>query len=109
MERRLDNILPILGEKYDRILSKQGNIAIACEARLPSCLLACQEYEAFHRSLIKAAAILPKHAALHWFREAKYAADLSKEVTGFSPCGLAGLHLQYILNPRQGLAFHLHP
>ncbi|MGN6214337.1 MAG: DUF3875 domain-containing protein [Parafilimonas sp.] len=73
--------------EHDCILSKQGDITIAYEVRLPELFtLSDQKYEALHQSLIKAVRILPKHAVFHkqdWFAEAKYAADFSKEDTSF--------------------------
>ena len=35
MEKKLEDILPILGVEHDCIVSKQGDITIAYEARLP--------------------------------------------------------------------------
>lgn len=87
MERKLEDILPILSVEHDCILSKQGDITLAYEVRLPELFtLSDQEYEALHQSLIKAVRILPKHTVFHkqdWFTEAKYAADFSKNDTSF--------------------------
>lgn len=87
MEKRLDDTLPVLGVEHNCILSKQGDITIAYEVRLPELFtLSDQEYEALHQSLIKAVRILPKHTVFHkqdWFTQAKYTADFSKDDTSF--------------------------
>lgn len=73
MEKRLEDILPKFGVEHDCILSKQGDITIAYEVKLPELFtLSDQEYEALHQSLIKAVRILPKHTVFHkqdWFTQ----------------------------------------
>jgi conjugation system TraG family ATPase len=87
MEKRLHDIIPIMGVEHDCILSKQGDVTIAYEATLPELFtLSDNEYEAFHQSLIKAIKVLPKHSVFHkqdWFTEAKYKADFTKEDKSF--------------------------
>ena len=87
MQKKLRDILPILGVEHDCILSKQGDVTIAYELTLPELFtLSDQEYEAFHQALIKAIKILPRHTVFHkqdWFTEIKYNADFSKEDRSF--------------------------
>lgn len=83
MERKLSDILPVMGIEHDCILSKQGDITIVYEATLPELFtLSDQEYEAFHQSLVRAFKLLPKHSVFHkqdWFTEGKHKADFSTE------------------------------
>ena len=86
MERRLEEILPILGVEQDCILSKQGDVTIAYKAALPEIFTMSNcDYEAFHQTWIKAIKILPKHCVFHkqdWYIEAKYKLNF-KEDTQF--------------------------
>lgn len=87
MQRKLDDILPILAVEHDCILSKQGDVTIAYEVTLPELFtLSDQEYEAFHQSLIKSIKILPKSTVFHkqdWFTEIKYVADFMRDDKSF--------------------------
>jgi conjugation system TraG family ATPase len=87
MERNLEDILPILGVEHDSILSKQGDITIGFEIRLPEIFtLSNEDYESFHQGWIKAIRILPKQSVFHkqdWFIDSKYGADFSKTDTSF--------------------------
>ncbi|MBS1948704.1 MAG: TraG family conjugative transposon ATPase [Bacteroidetes bacterium] len=87
MERKLEDILPILDVGNDMILSKQGDITIAFEAFLPEIFtLSNEEYERFHQAWIKAIKILPVHSVFHkqdWFTRAKHEADFSTQDTSF--------------------------
>ncbi|HVM86869.1 MAG TPA: TraG family conjugative transposon ATPase [Puia sp.] len=87
MERKLEDILPILGVENGLILSKQGDVTIAFEAILPAIFtLSNEEYESFHQSWIKAIKVLPKHSVLHkqdWFTQAAHQPDFSKQDTSF--------------------------
>ena len=79
MERKLEDILPILGVEHGMILSKQGDVTMAFEATLPEIFtLSNEEYESFHQSWIKAIRILPIHSVFHkqdWFTENRFRAD----------------------------------
>src|SRR6478752_1292952 len=83
MNRRLEDILPVLGVEHDCILSKQGDVTVAYKAMLPEIFtMSDQEYEAFHQTWIKAIKMLPRHSIFHkqdWFIETKYEADFTKE------------------------------
>jgi hypothetical protein len=60
MERRLEDILPIMGVEHDCILSNQGDITVAYKMELPEIFtLSNEDYEAFHQAWIKAIKILP--------------------------------------------------
>lgn len=87
MEKRMEEILPILDIENDCILSKQGDVTIVFKAALPEIFtLSDQEYEAFHQIWIKAVKILPKFCVFHkqdWFLERKYEADFTKDDTSF--------------------------
>ena len=76
MEKWLDDILPILSVENDLILSKQGDITMGFEVKLPEIFtLSLEEYEAFHHAWIKAIKVLPAGTAFHkqdWFREKRF-------------------------------------
>src|SRR4051812_28419716 len=76
MERRLEDILPILGVEQDCILSKQGDVTVGYKVELPEIFtLSNSDYEAFHQTWIKAIKMLPKHCVFHkqdWYTEATY-------------------------------------
>ncbi|MBW7893255.1 MAG: DUF3875 domain-containing protein, partial [Chitinophagaceae bacterium] len=79
MEKRMEDILPVMAVEQDCILSKQGDITIAFKAELPEIFtLSDQEYEAFHQAWIKAIKILPRHSVFHkqdWFIDSSHKAD----------------------------------
>lgn len=87
MEKRMENILPIMAVENDCILSKQGDVTIVFKAELPEIFtLSDQEYEAFHQSWIKAIKVLPKFCVFHkqdWFLENAYKADFSGDDSSF--------------------------
>jgi conjugation system TraG family ATPase len=87
MEKRLDDLFPIMGVENDCILSKQGDITVAFKADLPEIFtLSDQEYEAFHQTWIKAIKVLPKHSVFHkqdWFIDSLYAANFNGENLSF--------------------------
>lgn len=87
MERRMEDMLPIMDVEHDCILSKQGDITIVFKVELPEIFtLSDQEYEAFHQSWIKALKVLPKFCVFHkqdWFLESTYKADFTKEDSSF--------------------------
>ncbi len=86
MEKKLEDILPILGIENDCILSKQGDVTIVYKVELPEIFtMSNEDYEAFHHTWIKAIKILPKHCVFHkqdWFTETKYTLN-SKDDLGF--------------------------
>ena len=87
MEKRLENILPIMGVEHDSILSKQGDITIAFKVELPELFtLSDKDYEAFHQTWIKAIKVLPTHSVFHkqdWFVATKYRPDYLKDDSSF--------------------------
>lgn len=87
MEKRMEDLLPIMAVEHDCILSKQGDVTIVFKAELPEIFtLSDQEYEAFHQSWIKAIKVLPKFSVFHkqdWFLESSYKADFIKEDSSF--------------------------
>lgn len=87
MEKRMEDLLPVMAVEHDCILSKQGDVTIVFKAELPEIFtLSDQEYEAFHQSWIKALKVLPKFCIFHkqdWFLESAYKADFSSEDSSF--------------------------
>lgn len=82
MEKRLEDILPIMDVEHDCILSGQGDVTVVYRAELPEIFtLSDHEYEAFHHAWIKAIKLLPKHSIFYkqdWFLQSGYKADFSK-------------------------------
>lgn len=87
MEKKLKDILPIMGVEHDCLLSKQGDVTAAFEVVLPELFtLSDQEYEALHQAFIKAIKVLPKFSVFHkqdYFTESGYVADFSKDDVSF--------------------------
>jgi conjugation system TraG family ATPase len=87
MEKRMEDLLPVMAVEHDCILSKQGDVTIVFKAELPEIFtLSDQEYEAFHQSWIKALKVLPKFCVFHkqdWFLESAYKANFSSEDSSF--------------------------
>ncbi|TAN02245.1 MAG: TraG family conjugative transposon ATPase [Chitinophagaceae bacterium] len=87
MEKRLEELYPIMDIEHDCILSKQGDITLAYKVTLPEVFtLSDEEYEALHQAFIKAVKLLPKNSTLHkqdWFVKETYHADFEKEDTSF--------------------------
>ncbi|RXM48062.1 TraG family conjugative transposon ATPase [Flavobacterium sp. YO12] len=87
MEKRMEDLLPVMAVEYDCIISKQGDITVVFKAELPEIFtLSDHEYEAFHQSWIKAVKVLPKFCVFHkqdWFLEKGYHADFSSSDTSF--------------------------
>jgi conjugation system TraG family ATPase len=71
MEKKLDNLLPILDIEQGVIISRQGDATLAFALELPEIFtLSDTEYETFHHAWLKAIGVLPKHTVLHkqdWF------------------------------------------
>ncbi|PBJ08032.1 TraG family conjugative transposon ATPase [Flavobacterium sp. ACN6] len=87
MEKRMEDVLPIMAVEHDCIVSKQGDITVVFKAELPEIFtLSDQDYEAFHQCWIKALKVLPKHCVFHkqdWFLEKGYKADFSSADSSF--------------------------
>jgi conjugation system TraG family ATPase len=87
MEKRMEDILPIMAIEHDCILSKQGDVTIVFKVELPEIFsLSDQEYEAFHQGWIKAIKILPKFCVFHkqdWFLQSSYKADFENQDISF--------------------------
>lgn len=87
MERRLEDIMPLLSVEHNSILSKQGDVTLGFEVILPELFtLSNSEYEALHQAFVKAIKILPRHTVLHkqdWFTEEQYRADFLREDASF--------------------------
>lgn len=87
MEKRMEDLLPIMAVEYDCILSKQGDVTVVFKAELPEIFtLSDQEYEAFHQSWIKAIKVLPKFCVFHkqdWFLEKSHKADFTSDDSSF--------------------------
>jgi conjugation system TraG family ATPase len=83
----IEKIMPISTVQHDVIGSAQGDITIAYEATLPEIFtLSDRDYEAYHRSLIKAIKLLPDGSIFHkqdWFTDAKYKANFQSEDNSF--------------------------
>jgi conjugation system TraG family ATPase len=84
MERRLENILPILGVEQDCILSRQGDVTLGYKVELPEIFtMSNADYEAFHQTWIKAIKILPKHCVFHkqdWYIETSYKLNFKEDM-----------------------------
>ena len=87
MEKRMEDLLPIMAVEHDCVLSKQGDVTIVFKAELPEIFtLSDQEYEAFHQSWIKAIKVLPKFCVFHkqdWFLEKSHKADFTSDDSSF--------------------------
>ncbi|WP_406843506.1 TraG family conjugative transposon ATPase [Flavobacterium soyae] len=87
MEKRMEDLLPIMAVEHDCILSKHGDVTVVFRVELPEIFtLSDQEYEAFHQSWIKALKVLPKFCVFHkqdWFLEKKYKADFKSDDISF--------------------------
>jgi conjugation system TraG family ATPase len=87
MEKRMEDLLPIMAVEHDCILSKQGDVTVVFKAELPEIFtLSDQDYEAFHQSWIKAVKVLPKFCVFHkqdWFLEKNHSADFTSDDSSF--------------------------
>ena len=87
MEKKIDEILPIMDVEHDCILSKQGDVTVVFKAELPEIFtLSDQEYEAFHQAWLKAVKLLPKFSVFHkqdWFIDSKFEPDFTSEDSSF--------------------------
>jgi len=87
MEKKIEDVLPIMDVQHDCILSRSGDITVVFKVDLPEIFtLSDQEYEAFHQSWIKAVKILPKFTVFHkqdWFLESRHKANFENEDSSF--------------------------
>ena len=87
MEKRMEDLLPIMAVEHDCILSKQGDVTVVFKADLPEIFtLSDQDYEAFHQSWIKSIKVLPKFCVFHkqdWFLEKSHKADFRSDDSSF--------------------------
>src|SRR5258708_29205841 len=83
----LSKVFPVYKVEHDCILSKQGDVTLAFEATLPEVFtLSDQEYESFHKILIKAIKVLPNNSVFHkqdWFFSKRQKGDFEKEEQTF--------------------------
>lgn len=83
----LQKVFPIYKVEQDCILSKQGDVTIAFEVRLPEIFtLSDHEYEAFHQALVKAIRVLPNHSVFHkqdWFLASGHKANFETDESSF--------------------------
>ena len=91
MEKRLEDILPIMGVEKGAILSKNADITIGYKVELPELFsLSNQEYEALHSTWIRALKVLPDNTVFckqDWFLDSKYQPDFSREDKSFISMG----------------------
>jgi conjugation system TraG family ATPase len=87
MDRLMMDILPIMGVEQDAILSKQGDLTIGFDVKLPEIFtLSQEEYETFHQAWIKGIKILSKQSVFHkqdWFVQTREQADFEKPDPSF--------------------------
>ncbi|WP_192347857.1 TraG family conjugative transposon ATPase [Algoriphagus sp. Y33] len=87
MEKKMEEILPVMAVEHDCILSRQGDVTVVYKAELPELFtLSDREYEAFHQAWAKAVKVLPKHSVFHkqdWFIDSSYRPDFSGTGTSF--------------------------
>lgn len=87
MEKRLNEIFPIMDVEHDCILSNKGDATVVFRADLPEMFtLSDQDYETFHHAWVKAIKILPKHTVLYkqdWFVQSGHKADFNKQDNSF--------------------------
>lgn len=87
MERRFEDVFPILDIEHDCILSKSGDITVAYEVYLPEIFTRSNdEYEVLHQAWVKAIKVLPKYSVFHkqdWFTEAKFKPAVSTSQKSF--------------------------
>jgi Bacteroides conjugation system ATPase, TraG family len=92
MKRKmLENVLPVYKVENDCLVSRQGDITLAYEVKLPELFtLSNNDYEALHQSWIKAIRLLPFHSILHkqdWYIQTSYQADFSNpDIPFLSKC-----------------------
>ena len=76
MERKIEDIMPIMDIEHDCIVSKLGDITIAFRVELPEIFtLSDDDLEALQQDFLKTVKVLPKNSVLHkqdWYRSRKY-------------------------------------
>jgi hypothetical protein len=94
MEKRLNDILPILGVEKDCILNKQGDYTVVLEVQKPEIFtLSTAEYENLHQQFVKALKVLPVGSIFHmqdWFVQDTYKPDFEKAGESFLSRGVTG-------------------
>jgi conjugation system TraG family ATPase len=87
MEKRLEELLPVIGVEADCILSGQGDYTVCYEVSKPAIFsLSDEQHEAIHQSFVRAIKVLPVHSVFHmmdWFTESKWKADFSQSGESF--------------------------
>ncbi|MDF2191365.1 TraG family conjugative transposon ATPase [Paraflavitalea sp. CAU 1676] len=85
--RQLEQVFPIWKIEKNCIISRQGDLTIAFELKLPELFtLSEEEYDVLHFAWLKAIRLLPPHSILHkqdWFLEARYRAKPTTEEKPF--------------------------
>ncbi len=89
MKKIIDDILPVWDIEDDCILSKQGDVTVVYQARLPEIFtLSEHEYEAFHQAWVKAIKVMPKNSVFYkqdWYVASRYKPDfLSGDISFLS-------------------------
>lgn len=83
MEKRMEDLLPIMGVEHGCLLSKKGDITVAFKMELPEIFsLSNDDYEVFHQAWVKAIRILPKFTVLHkmdWFLDRAFRQDFGND------------------------------
>lgn len=76
MEKRMEDLLPLLAVEHNCIVSRQGDITVAFKVQLPELFsLSSEEYETLHQAWVKAIRILPNFTVFHkqdWFLRSRY-------------------------------------
>ena len=80
-------ILPLSPLENNCLLSRQGDITLAFQLKLPEIFtLSADDFESLHQTWVKAIKSLPNHTVIHkqdWFMESSYIADFSKPDQSF--------------------------
>ncbi|WP_344673444.1 TraG family conjugative transposon ATPase [Sphingobacterium kyonggiense] len=84
----IEKIMPLSKVEHRAIVSAQGDITIAYEARLPEIFtLSAQDYESYHQAMVKAIRVLPRHSIFHkqdYFTRSRYKAEFQQDTTFLS-------------------------
>lgn len=83
----LERKFPLLAVEHDCIVSKNADLSVAFEVRLPELYtVTASEYEAIHSAWVKAIRVLPDYSVVckqDWFVKETYRSDLGKEGQSF--------------------------
>ncbi|RXK81989.1 TraG family conjugative transposon ATPase [Filimonas effusa] len=81
--KKLERIIPIYKVENDAVISKNGDITIAFQLRLPEIFtLSPENLDAIHHAWVKAMRILPTGTILHkqdWYVDKKYKGNFNRE------------------------------